>query len=93
MHKLFCFTGGKQYALTPIVGSIEAVSMATGIVDGGVSGCTGAMKVCPSEITINGSAADKTMTYTDDLKAGDVVILIPSTDEQRYYLVDKAVVL
>ena len=31
------------------------------------------------------------MTYTDTLKAGDEVILIPSTDEQRYFLVDKAV--
>ncbi|QZY55093.1 DUF2577 domain-containing protein [Crassaminicella profunda] len=32
-----------------------------------------------------------TMKYTDTLKKGDVVILIPSTDEQTYFLIDKAV--
>lgn len=31
------------------------------------------------------------MKYTDTLKPGDEVILIPSTDEQRYFVVDKAV--
>lgn len=34
-----------------------------------------------------------TMTYTDTLKKGDKVILIPATNEQLYFLVDKAVVL
>jgi len=31
------------------------------------------------------------MKYTDTLKAGDEVILIPSTDEQRYFVIDKVV--
>lgn len=33
------------------------------------------------------------ITYTDTLKLGDKVILVPSTDEQTYFLVDKAVIL
>ncbi|SET55368.1 Protein of unknown function [Natronincola peptidivorans] len=31
------------------------------------------------------------ITYTDTLKIGDEVILMPSTDEQKYFLIDKAV--
>jgi len=31
--------------------------------------------------------------FTDTLKLGDKVILIPSTDEQTYFLIDKAVIL
>ncbi|MDF2546151.1 MAG: hypothetical protein K0R93_1049 [Anaerosolibacter sp.] len=34
---------------------------------------------------------DGEITFTDTLKAGDEVILIPSTNEQLYYLVGKAV--
>lgn len=34
-----------------------------------------------------------TMAFTDTLKQGDKVILIPSTDEQIYFLIDKAVTL
>ncbi|MCT4605855.1 MAG: DUF2577 domain-containing protein [Marinisporobacter sp.] len=45
-----------------------------------VSGSVGA------QTTITG-----TMKYTDTLKKGDIVILVPSTDEQTYFLIDKAV--
>ncbi|WP_165916261.1 DUF2577 domain-containing protein [Marinisporobacter balticus] len=31
------------------------------------------------------------MKYTDTLKTGDEVILVPATDEQTYFLIDKAV--
>ncbi len=31
------------------------------------------------------------ITYTDTLKAGDKVILIPSSDDQQYFIIDKAV--
>lgn len=34
---------------------------------------------------------DGEMTFTDTLKTGDEVILIPSTNEQIYYLIGKAV--
>lgn len=33
------------------------------------------------------------MVFTDTLKPGDKVILVPSTDEQIYFLVDRAVIL
>ncbi|SNT18627.1 Protein of unknown function [Anaerovirgula multivorans] len=35
--------------------------------------------------------SDGTLKYMDTLNAGDEVILIPSNDHQKYYLVDKAV--
>ncbi|ABR48582.1 hypothetical protein Amet_2428 [Alkaliphilus metalliredigens QYMF] len=31
------------------------------------------------------------IVYTDTLKTGDEVILLPSTDEQKYIIIDKAV--
>lgn len=34
---------------------------------------------------------DGKLIYKDTLKAGDEVILIPTTDIQKYYLIDKAV--
>lgn len=37
--------------------------------------------------------ANGTLLYTDTLKKGDKVILIPSTNEQLYFLIDKAVSL
>lgn len=37
--------------------------------------------------------SEGTLKYTDTLKAGDKVILIPSSDNQKYYLIDKAVKL
>ncbi|USK54365.1 DUF2577 domain-containing protein [Cytobacillus solani] len=52
------------------------------------------------EITIDGATTtaaspitkiDGKLKFNDSLKAGDEVILIPSTDEQTYYLIDKAV--
>ncbi|QEK13731.1 DUF2577 domain-containing protein (plasmid) [Crassaminicella thermophila] len=48
------------------------------VVDGSVNG----------NVVITG-----TIKYTDTLKKGDKVILIPSTDEQTYFLIDKAVML
>ena len=42
--------------------------------------------------TESGSTTVKgTITYKDTLKTGEEVILIPSTDNQLYFLVDKAV--
>jgi hypothetical protein len=35
--------------------------------------------------------SEGTLKYTDTLKVGDQVILIPSNDNQKYYLIDKAV--
>ena len=32
-----------------------------------------------------------TITFTDKLKKGDLVLLIPTTDEQKYYVIDKVV--
>ncbi|WDV48218.1 DUF2577 family protein [Clostridiaceae bacterium M8S5] len=32
-----------------------------------------------------------TITFTDTLKKGDLVLLIPTTDEQKYYVIDKVV--
>ncbi|MBB6217501.1 hypothetical protein HNQ80_003622 [Anaerosolibacter carboniphilus] len=37
--------------------------------------------------------SEGTLKYTDTLKVGDQVILIPSSDNQKYYLIDKAVKL
>ena len=43
------------------------------------------------QITLNGSPS--TITFTDTLKVGDEVIVIPTIDEQLYYVVAKAVTL
>lgn len=40
---------------------------------------------------ITGTEITGSSKYTDGLKVGDEVILIPSTDEQTYFLIDKAV--
>ncbi|MED3549954.1 DUF2577 domain-containing protein [Cytobacillus praedii] len=52
------------------------------------------------EITIDGATTtaaspitkiEGKITFNDTLKAGDEVILLPTTDIQKYYLIDKAV--
>jgi hypothetical protein len=52
------------------------------------------------EITIDGATTTASspitkiegkLTFKDTLKAGDEVILLPTTDIQKYYLIDKAV--
>lgn len=40
---------------------------------------------------VNGTELAGAMEFTDGLKTGDEVILIPATDEQTYFLVDRAV--
>ncbi|MTI57491.1 MAG: DUF2577 domain-containing protein [Geosporobacter ferrireducens] len=78
---------------------------ATGITNTGVSSSSGNMSFHltgnppPQNYTITGfslpagttSKSEGTLKYTDTLKEGDKVILIPSNDNQKYYLVDKAV--
>lgn len=44
-----------------------------------------------NDYTITNLNVPGTITYTDMLKKGDEVILIPSTDNQTFFLVDKAV--
>lgn len=45
------------------------------------------------EYTVTNFHVPGVMEYTDTLKEGDEVIIIPSYDKQTYYLVDKAVKL
>lgn len=41
--------------------------------------------------TYNMNGSMGTIEYTDTIKAGDTVILIPTWDEQKYYVIDKVV--
>lgn len=44
-----------------------------------------------NDYTLTNLSTQTTINYTDTLKTGDEVILIPSRDEQTFFLIDKAV--
>lgn len=79
---------GYQRKLT-ITGTVTGNLSAPNLVVGPL--CDSNLKICNGQATLSNATTNEVMTYTDDLKEGDMVILVPSTDEQRYYLMDKAV--
>jgi hypothetical protein len=79
--KISCFDGA-------VILTKSKVIIAASVLEGyerkiSISGASAA----PSPV----STMDGTLTFTDTLKPGDEVILVPTTDEQTYFLMDKAV--
>lgn len=44
-----------------------------------------------ADITISSTTNDSTVSFKDILSLGDMVLCLPTTDEQKYFIIDKVV--